>query len=97
MRGTNIASIAAAAAFLTGCAVQPVAPTVRVMPAPYKPFEVFEQEHYDCQRYASSQVMGAADAANNRAIGAAAIGTGLGLALGAATGNGNAEIGRAHV
>lgn len=80
----------AAAALLAGCAMQPVGPTVRVMPAPYKPFEVFEREQYDCERYADQSVSGEAQAANNRAVGAAALGAGLGLALGAATGDGHA-------
>jgi hypothetical protein len=74
---------------LTGCAMQPVGPTVRVMPGPYKPFEVFQRDQYDCGQYADMQVAGAADAANGRALGATAIGAGLGLALGAATGDGH--------
>jgi len=75
---------------LAGCAMQPVGPTVRVFPAPYKPFEVFQQDQYECGQYASGQVAGLADRANNRALGSAAIGTALGLALGAATGDGHA-------
>ena len=75
---------------LAGCAMQPVGPTVRVFPAPYKPFEVFQQDQYECGQYASSQVAGRAEAANNRALGTAVIGTALGLALGAATGDGHA-------
>ena len=75
---------------LAGCAMQPVGPTVRVFPAPYKPFEVFQQDQNECGRYADSQVAGLADKANNRALGTAAIGTALGLALGAATGDGHA-------
>src|SRR6266699_6492485 len=75
---------------LAGCAVQPTGPTVRVLPAPYKPFDVFQQDQYECGQYAGSQVAGLADRANNRALGTAAIGTALGLALGAATGDGRA-------
>lgn len=75
---------------LAGCAMQPVGPTVAVFPAPYKPFEVFQQDQYECGQYAGSQVAGRAEAANNRALGTAAIGTALGLALGAATGDGHA-------
>ncbi len=75
---------------LAGCAMQPVGPTVRVFPAPYKPFEVFQQDQYECGQYAGSQVAGMADRANNRALGTAVIGTALGLALGAATGDGHA-------
>ena len=76
---------------LAGCAMQPIGPTVSVFPAPYKPFEVFEQDQYECGQYAGSQVAGLAEMANNRALGSAAIGTALGLAVGAATGDGRAS------
>ena len=75
---------------LAGCAMQPTGPTVTVFPAPFKPFEVFEQDQYECGDYASSQVAGLAEKANNRAVGTAVVGTALGLALGAATGDGHA-------
>ena len=75
---------------LAGCAMQPAGPTVAVFPAPYKPFEVFQQDQDECADYASRTVEGAAQAANNRAVGSAVIGTALGLALGAATGDGHA-------
>lgn len=60
------------------------------MPPPNKPFEVFAQEQADCEHYASDQVSGVAEAANNRALGAIALGAVLGLAVGAATGSGRA-------
>jgi hypothetical protein len=75
---------------LAGCAMQPVGPSVAVFPAPYKPFEVFRQDQYECGQYASDQIAGLAHEANNRAVGAAAIGTALGLAVGVATGSGRA-------
>ncbi len=77
-------------ALLAGCAMQPTGPSISVFPAPYKPFEVFQQDQYACEDYAANQVRGGAEAANNRAVGAAAVGTALGLALGAATGEGRA-------
>lgn len=73
-----------------GCATIPTGPLVRVMPAPNKPFEVFAREQSACERYASDQVSGGAQAANNRALGAAALGAVLGLGAGAATGSGHA-------
>src|SRR5947207_13915264 len=73
---------------LAGCAMQPVGPTVSVFPAPYKPFEVFQRDKYECGQYAGSQVAGLAEMANNGARGSAAIGTALGLALGRATADG---------
>ncbi len=91
MRKASIALFSLASlVMVAGCAMQPVGPTVRVMPGPYKPFEVFQRDQYDCAQYADQQVAGQTDAANGRALGAAVIGTGLGLALGAATGDGHA-------
>ncbi len=75
---------------LAGCATPPLGPTVQVFPAPYKPFDVFQRDQYECGQYASSQVAGGAERVNNNAIGATAVGTALGLALGAATGSGRA-------
>ncbi len=71
---------------LGGCAVTPMGPTVQVLPAPNKPFEVFLQDQDACKQYAQSQVGGQADAANQRAVGSAVLGTVLGAGLGAAVG-----------
>ena len=90
MRRTTIAALTLGSIVLAGCATTPVGPTVRVMPGPYKPFEVFQRDQFECTQYADFQVAGHADAANTRALGATALGAGLGLALGAATGDGNA-------
>ena len=83
-------SSVAALAVLAGCAMQPVGPTISVFPAPYKPFDVFLADQDECQDYASSRVAGGAEAANTRALGATAVGAALGLAVGAATGDGRA-------
>ena len=80
----------AALTVLAGCAMQPVGPTISVFPAPYKPFDVFLADQDECQDYAASRVAGGAQEANNRALGAAAVGSVLGLAVGAATGSGRA-------
>ena len=87
---TRIFAMGGALALLAGCAMAPVGPTVAVFPAPYKPFEVFEEDQYVCADYADRQVAGGVEAANNRAVGTAVVGTALGLALGAATGDGHA-------
>jgi hypothetical protein len=71
---------------LAGCATQPTAPTVGVMPAPNKPLPEFQADHAVCKQWADSQVAGQAQAANNQALGGAAIGTLLGAGLGAAIG-----------
>ncbi len=81
---------------LAGCATQPVGPTVAVMPAANKNFDTFQQDQSVCTGYASQQVGGQAQAANNQAVGGAILGTALGAGLGAAAGGGvGAAIGAA--
>jgi len=85
-----------AAALLAGCATQPMGPSVAVMPAPNKPFEVFEQDQTVCKQYASQQVAGGAEQANSRGFGTALLTTILGAGLGAAVGGGyGAAVGAA--
>lgn len=74
---------------LGACASPPSHPTVAVMPAPYKPFEVFVQDQQACEAYAYRQTAGETDRANARAVGTAVIGTALGAALGAAVDGGH--------
>lgn len=74
---------------LEGCATTPLGPTVQVMPAKNKPFDVFAQEQAVCKQYATQQVSGQADAANERAVGTGIIATALGAGLGAAVGGGH--------
>lgn len=88
-RSKTLAAAMTTLALLQGCAETPMGPRVQVLPAPNKPFEVFQQEQAACQQYANSQVAGQADAANNRAVGEALIGTVLGAGLGAAVGGGH--------
>ena len=71
---------------LTGCATPPAGPTVGVMPAPNKSFNDFAADQAVCKQWADSQVAGQAQAANNQALGGAAVGTLLGAGLGAAIG-----------
>lgn len=73
---------------LAACVSKPMGPTIAVMPAPNKPFDVFAQDQAACKEFADSQVAGGAEAANNKALGTAAIGTALGAGLGAAVGEG---------
>lgn len=81
-----------AAAALSGCATIPPGPSVMVLPASGKSFEVFQSEDLACRNWAASQT-GAppADTVNRNLAGGAAIGTlmgaGLGAAIGAASGN----------
>jgi uncharacterized protein YcfJ len=81
---------------LDGCAQTPMGPTVAVMPAPGKPFDVFASDQAICKQFADSQVAGGAQAANNQQVGTAVLGTILGAGLGAAIGGGRgAAIGAA--
>lgn len=94
-----------AALLAAGCASQPTAPTVRVLPAPNKPFQVFQEEDAYCRQYASTQVAGDADKANNDqlldtgigAVGGAALGAIFGGGRGAAVGAGVGTAGGAAV
>lgn len=89
MRLVRIATVPAAAVLLlTGCVSQPMGPTVSVMPAPGKPFEVFQQDQAICQQFASQQTAGQAQEANNRQVLTGVVGTALGAGLGAAIGGG---------
>jgi len=80
--------VLSSALLLSACATQPMGPTVQVMPAPNKPFQMFQQEQVECKGYAQSQVQGQADSANNKAVGSALLGAALGAGLGAAVGGG---------
>lgn len=94
MKKTRFATAGLAALTLAGCAQTPMGPTVQVMPAPDKPFEVFQQDQATCEQYAQGQVAGQAERANQQAVGAGVIGTVLGAGLGAAVGRGRgAEVG----
>jgi hypothetical protein len=73
---------------LSACASEPLGPTVAVMPAPGKPFDVFQGDQALCRDFASQQVRGGAQQANNNQVGTAVIGTLLGAGLGAAIGGG---------
>ena len=73
---------------VAACASQPTGPTVRVLPAPNKPFQVFQEEDAYCRQYASSQVAGDADKANNDTLLDTGIGAVGGAALGALIGGG---------
>jgi outer membrane protein OmpA-like peptidoglycan-associated protein len=78
---------------LGGCVTIPTGPTVRVMPGPGKPFEVFAEDDTICRQWAQQQVGGASpsETANQNLASGAVVGTlvgaGLGAAIGAATGN----------
>lgn len=86
-RPTTFLALAAMISLL-GCATQPLGPSVAVMPAPNKPFDVFQQDQATCKAYAQEQVAGGAEQANTQQLGTAVVGTALGAGLGAAVGGG---------
>jgi outer membrane lipoprotein SlyB len=96
MKLKAVALITAATLALSGCVTPPVGPTIPANPGSGKSFEAFQQDEQACETYASQRVAGQAEAANNRAVGSAIIGTALGAGLGAAVGGGRgAGIGAA--
>jgi hypothetical protein len=84
----GVSAVVALGLLLSGCAQTPLGPTVQVMPGPGKSFDAFQFDQAGCKQFAESTVAGQAQNANNRAVGAAAIGTLLGAGLGAAIGGG---------
>jgi outer membrane lipoprotein SlyB len=82
---------------LAGCAAPPMGPTVQVMPGPGRSFEAFQADQSYCQYYASQQVQGQAEAANQHAAGGAVLGTLLGAGLGAAVGSLGGNVGAGAV
>src|SRR5271169_4669770 len=84
---------------LAGCApiaFQPPGPSVTVLPAPNKPFDIYVQDHATCKQFAAGEVAGAADQANIRTLADAGTNMVLGAAIGGAAGGGvGAGIGAA--
>jgi uncharacterized protein YcfJ len=84
---TRAALLTLCAATLSACVSIPNAPTVAVMPAPNKPFEVFQQEEFACRDYAQRMVgVNATDAAAQNVVGGAMVGATIGALAGAALG-----------
>jgi len=86
-------SLGIGALALTGCATVPDSPSVRVMPPPGKPFEVFVADDGYCRNYASQTIANKAEATNNAAVGSAVVGTALGAAAGALIGGNSRSAG----
>ena len=63
MNPLRLAAAGAAAALLAGCVTSPQGPQIAVMPPPYKPFAVFQEDQAICAQYAQSTVAGGAEAA----------------------------------
>jgi len=95
VRALNAWLLAGLILALAGCATMPEGPSVRVMPAPGKSFEQFQQDDAVCRMWAERQIgMRPEEHANqSTATGAVAgtvVGGGVGAALGAVAGNAGA-------
>jgi uncharacterized protein YcfJ len=73
---------------VAACTPAPQGPTVPVMPAPNKPFQVFQEDQAVCSNYAQQVIGPAQQQLQNQQIGSAIIGTALGAGIGAAAGGG---------
>jgi len=79
---------------LSGCATMPTGPSVLVLPAQGKPFDVFRSEDFECRNWAAQQTgQQPADTVNQNLAGGAAIGTLVGAGLGAAIGGASGHAG----
>ena len=80
---------------LSGCATLPTGPSVNVMPAQGKPFEIFQAEDATCRKWAETQLGKSTQETYDKnvatgAVAGTAIGAGLGAALGSASGHAGA-------
>jgi predicted lipid-binding transport protein (Tim44 family) len=79
---------------LNACATVPTGPSVRVLPGPGKPFEVFQSDDAVCREWAARQSgISPDEATGNTLVGGAVIGTLLGAGLGALIGSTAGEAG----
>jgi len=74
---------------LPACTSAPTGPTVAVMPAQGKPFEVFQKEDTQCRQFASGSVEGTSNAPLKEGVTSAAVAAALGAAAGAVIGGGS--------
>ena len=71
----------------TGCATLPMGPSVRVLPAPGKPFEQFMADDAVCRQWSEQQIgISPQETVNQNAATGAVVGTAVGAGLGAAIG-----------
>jgi uncharacterized protein YcfJ len=79
-------AIACGGLLLAGCAVMPSGPSVAVFPGTGKSFDQFRADDQECRQFASNQISGAEQAANDSAVKDAVVGTAIGALAGAALG-----------
>jgi len=79
---------------LGGCATMPAGPSVRVMPAPGKPFEEFQADDAICRQWAGQQIgMTPQQTVNQSTASGAAVGTAAGAVIGAVVGSASGHAG----
>jgi hypothetical protein len=86
MLRSKLSPLLAALLLLSACATAPTGPSVAVMPGSGKSFEQFNADDGVCRQFATNQIGGATEAANDKAIASGAVGTVVGAAVGAALG-----------
>ncbi|TAN39901.1 MAG: glycine zipper family protein [Nitrospirae bacterium] len=79
---------------LSGCATVPAGPRVMVLPAPGKPFEVFQEEDAACRIWAGQQIGMSQEELDQHTARSAAAGTAIGAGVGAAIGSAYGHAGR---
>ncbi len=98
MRRQRIIAALLLALLLNGCATLPNGPSVTVLPAQGKPFDLFQKEDTQCRHWAAQQIgMTPDEIAKQDTTTGALVGTGIGAGLGALIGSasGNAGAGAA--
>jgi hypothetical protein len=75
---------------LTGCTSVPNGPSVAVMPAPGKPFDLFVAEDRECRKFAQQSIgKSASEAGTDSEVKSMAAGTAIGAVAGAVIGGGH--------
>lgn len=74
---------------LAACASGPTGPTITVMPAQGKPFDVFQQDDQACRTFALNNSADTSNTAIKQGATSAAVGAALGAAAGAVIGGGS--------
>ena len=95
-KSLHLASIGVVCLAMGGCAsTQPAAPSLAVMPGKGKSYEAFQRDDQYCQASAQQAVgyQSPGEAANQAAVGSAAVGTALGALAGAAIGSVSGNVG----
>jgi hypothetical protein len=85
--------VAAGLAALAGCVQMPTAPAVRVMPAPYKPFDLFVADDTFCRQFAQGQIGQSTEQAQGEVVGSAVTGAAVGAAAGGLIGDSSRAAG----